>query len=114
MGIPIFFYVKIAKKCEFPFFVLKMIEDFGNSHVFFTLATKKCLILGDFPMKIVIKFFGIPMSSLGGVHLISEMAQWCQTKEKNLRQIVFFFCFVLVFFANWFGKAINVKRVSKM
>ena len=47
------FYVKNSKKkkknWEFPFFVLKMIEYFGNSHVFFTLATKKVLILGGFP-----------------------------------------------------------------
>ena len=48
-----------------------MIEYFWNSHVFFTLATKIVLNLGDFPMKNVVKFFGIPMSSLGGVHLIS-------------------------------------------
>ena len=39
------------KNWEFPFFVLKMIEYFGNSHVFFTLATKK---VGDFPTKNVI------------------------------------------------------------
>ena len=66
---------KIVKNWEFPFFVLKMIEYFGNSHVFFTLATKKVLILGDFLMKNVVKIFGIPMSSLGGVHLISGIAQ---------------------------------------
>ena len=35
----------------------------------------KCLIWGDFPMKIVVKISGIPMSSLGGVHLISGIAQ---------------------------------------
>ena len=27
-------------------------------------------------MKNVVKIFGIPMSSLGGVHLISWIAQW--------------------------------------
>ena len=39
------------------------------------LQPKKCLILGDFPMKNAVKIFGIPMSSLGGVHLISGIAQ---------------------------------------
>ena len=48
MGIPNFL-VKNSKKWEVPFFVLKMIEDFGNSHVFFTLATKKVLNFGGFP-----------------------------------------------------------------
>ena len=38
-----FFMLKIVKNWEFPFFVLQMIEYFGNSHVFFTLATKKVL-----------------------------------------------------------------------
>ena len=67
---------KIVKNWEFPFFVLKMIAYFGNSHVFFTLTTKKVLIFFlDFPMKNVVKIFGIPMSSLGGVHLISGIAQ---------------------------------------
>ena len=32
-----------------PIFVLKMIKYFGNSHVFFTLATKKVLNFGGFP-----------------------------------------------------------------
>ena len=40
------------------------------------LQPKKCLIGGDFPMKNVVKIFGIPMSSLGGVHLISGIAQY--------------------------------------
>ena len=44
-----FFYVKIVKNWEFPFFVLKMIEYFGNSSVFFTLATKKVLNFWGFP-----------------------------------------------------------------
>ena len=44
-----FLYVKIVKNWEFLFFVLKMIEDFGNSHVFFTLATKKVLNFLGFP-----------------------------------------------------------------
>ena len=39
------------------------------------LQPKKCLILGDSPMENVAKIFGIPMSSLGGVHLISGIAQ---------------------------------------
>ena len=38
------------------------------------LQPKKCLIFWDFPMKNVVKIFGIPMSSLGGVHLISGIA----------------------------------------
>ena len=37
------------KNLEFPFFVLKMIEYFGNSHAFFTLATKKVLNFLGFP-----------------------------------------------------------------
>ena len=49
MGIPNFLMFKIVKNWEFPFFVLKMIEYFGNSHVFFTLATKKVLIFLGFP-----------------------------------------------------------------
>ena len=40
---------KIVKNWEFPFFVLKMIEYFENSHVFFTLATKKVLNFLGFP-----------------------------------------------------------------
>ena len=44
-----FFMSQIVKNWEFPFFVLKMIEYFGNSHVFFTLATKKVLNFGGFP-----------------------------------------------------------------
>ena len=35
------------------------------------LQPKKCLILGDFPMKNLVKILWIPMSSLGGAHLIS-------------------------------------------
>ena len=38
------------------------------------LQPKKCLIWGDFPMKNVVKIVGIPMSPLGGVHLISGIA----------------------------------------
>ena len=51
MEIPFFFFfVKNSKKLGIPiFFVLKMIEYFGNSHVFFTHATKKVLILGGLP-----------------------------------------------------------------
>ena len=40
------------------------------------LQPKKCLIFLDFPMKNVAKIFGIPMSSLGGVHLISGISQY--------------------------------------
>ena len=43
------FMSKIVKNWEFPFFVLKMIEYFGNSHVFFTHATKKGLNFVGFP-----------------------------------------------------------------
>ena len=63
---------KMSKK----FFVLKMIEYFGNSHVFFTLATKKVLNFLGFPMQNVVKTFGILMSSLEGVHLISGIAHF--------------------------------------
>ena len=69
------FKSKIVKNWEFPFFFfffeLKMIEYFGNSMSSLPLQPKKCLIFWDFPMKKVVKIFGIPMSSLGGVHLIS-------------------------------------------
>ena len=45
-----FFMSKTVKKnWEFTFFVLKMIEYFGNSHVFFTLATKKVRNFLGFP-----------------------------------------------------------------
>ena len=74
MEFPIFYVKNSKKKRKFPFFVLKMIEYFGNSHVFLALQPKKCLIFGDFPMKNVVKIFVIPMSSLGGVHLISGIA----------------------------------------
>ena len=47
-----------------PIFVLKTIKNFGDSHVFFTSANKK-----------VLNFFGFFTSSLGGMHLISEIAQ---------------------------------------
>ena len=40
------------------------------------LQPRKCLIFLDFPMKNVVKIFGIPMSSLGGVHLISGIAPY--------------------------------------
>ena len=39
------------------------------------LQPKKCFVFWDFPMKNVVKVFVIPMSSLGGVHLISGIAQ---------------------------------------
>ena len=42
---------------------------------------KKCLIFWDFPMKNVVKIFGIPMSSLGGVHLISGIAHSCEVEH---------------------------------
>ena len=35
-----FLMSETVKTWEFPFFVLKMIKNFGYSHVFFTLATK--------------------------------------------------------------------------
>ena len=35
------------------------------------LQPKKCLIFWDFLIKNVVKIFGIPMSFLGGVHIIS-------------------------------------------
>ena len=44
-----FFMSKTVKNWEFSFFVLKTIKNVGNSHVSFTLATKKFLILGGIP-----------------------------------------------------------------
>ena len=59
-----------------PIFVRKMIEYFGNSHVFFTIATKKVPNFFGFPNKNVVEIFGISVSSfIGGVHLISGIAQ---------------------------------------
>ena len=49
MGIPNFFMSKIVKNWKFPFFVLKMIEYFGISRVFFTLVTKNMLNVLGFP-----------------------------------------------------------------
>ena len=48
------------------------------------LQPKECLILGDFPMKNVVKISGIPMSSLGGVHLISEIAQYIYLQRQSI------------------------------
>ena len=48
------------------------------------LQPKKCLILGDFPMKNVVKIFGIHMSSLGGVHLISGIVHWGSSCTKMI------------------------------
>ena len=42
------------------------------------LQPKKCLLFLDFPMKNDSKIFGTPMSSLGGVHLISGIAQFTE------------------------------------
>ena len=55
-----------------------MIEYFGNSHVFFTLTTKKVLNFWDIPIQSVVKIFGIPMSFLGCVHLTSGIANYVQ------------------------------------
>ena len=46
-----------------------------------SLQPKKCLIIWEFPMKNVVKIFGgFPLSSLGGVHLISGIAHLCATE----------------------------------
>ena len=79
-----FFMSKIVKNWEFPFFVLKMIEYFGNSMSSLPLQPKECLILGDFPMKNVVKISGIPMSSSGGVHLISGIAQYIYLQRQSI------------------------------
>ena len=42
---------------------------------FLPLQPKKCFIIWDFPMEMWLKFFEIPMSFLGGVHLICGIAQ---------------------------------------
>ena len=49
------------------------------------LQPKKCLIFLDFPMKNVVKIFGIPKSSLEGVHLISGITQ-CEATWMVRRQ----------------------------
>ena len=71
-----FFYIKNNKKMN-PIFCMKKNQNknFGNSRVFYTLATKKCLNVWEFPMKNVDNIFWIPMSSFGGVHLISGVVQ---------------------------------------
>ena len=74
MGIPIFFMPKIVKNWEFPFLYWKWLNILGIHVSSLPLQPKKCLILGDFLMKNVVKFLGIPMYSLGGVHLISGKA----------------------------------------
>ena len=69
---------KIVKNWEFTFCVLEMIEYVENSNVFFNPCNQKSAYFGgggNFPMKNVVKIFGIPMSSSGGVHLISGIAQ---------------------------------------
>ena len=38
----------------------------------------KSFIFGDFPMKNVVKIFGIPVFSLGGVHLISGIGHYTE------------------------------------
>ena len=68
-----FFMSKIVKNWEFPFFVLKWLNIWGIPMSSLPLQPKKCFILGDFPMKNVV---GIPMSSLGGVNLISGIAHY--------------------------------------
>ena len=47
---------KTGKNWKFPFFAQKTIKNFGNSHVFFTFATKK-----------VLNFFVIPMKNVGEI-----------------------------------------------
>ena len=70
-----FFMSKIVKNWEFPFFVLKLLNILGIPMSFLPLQPKKCLIFWDFPVKNVVNCFGIAMSSLGGVHLISGIAR---------------------------------------
>ena len=72
-----FFMSKIVKNWEFPFFILKRLNILGIPMSSLPLKPKKCLIFLDFPMKNVFFFFFlIPMSSLGGVHLISGIAKF--------------------------------------
>ena len=74
MGIPNFFMSKIVKNWEFPFFVLKWLNILGIVMSSLPLQPKKSLIFWDFPIQNVVKIVGIPMSSLGGVHLLSGIA----------------------------------------
>ena len=74
---------KIVKELEIPIFVLKMIEYLGIPMSSLPLQPKKCLIFWDFPMKNVVEICGIPMSSLGGVHLISGIAHLAPNREED-------------------------------
>ena len=52
-------------------------HNFGNSYVLLlTHVTKRLLIFLEFPMKNISKIFVIPTSSLGSVHLISDVNHW--------------------------------------
>ena len=53
----------------------------------FPLRPKKFLNFQEFPMKNVGKIFGIPMSSLWGVHLISGIAHWTHCFSKVVDSI---------------------------
>ena len=81
MGIPKFFMTKTVQNWVFPFFVPKIIKNFGNPHVLpcnqkfwkfpclrYPCDQKSANFL-EFPMENVGKVFGIPLTSLGGVHL---------------------------------------------
>ena len=65
MGIPNF-YVKNSKKKGIPIFWTKKDWIFWEFQcLLYPCNQKKYLIFWDFPMKNVVKIFGIPMSSLG-------------------------------------------------
>ena len=66
-----YLYQKRYKNWEFPFFVPKTIDIYGNPHVFFTLAPEESDYLGEISKKMWIIFEGIPTSSSGVVRLIS-------------------------------------------
>ena len=74
-----FRYVKNRKKWEFPCFCTKNDWIFWEFPcLLYPCNQKSAQFFLDFPVKNVVNFFGIPMSSLVGVHLISGIAQWAQ------------------------------------
>ena len=66
--------IKIVKNLRNSHFCTKQITIFWNSHVFLTLVTTKVINFLKNPTKNVVKIVVIPMSSWGGVCLISVIA----------------------------------------
>ena len=71
------FYVKNSTKLGIPIFCTQNDWKFWEFPcLLYPCNLKKCLIFRDFQMKNMVKIFGIPMSSLAGVHLISGIAHF--------------------------------------